>query len=402
MIPIFLPFALLAPLQQPVEFLLLHKAREGEPIAFVHVAAESPALELGVYSDRGRVAFWPPTPGQGEPIRLEFHEEFFLDPTWRVLGVRGLDYLCKKGATLLGYIDITELRLPEDFPIPLPPEIDRPPRPNPPPPVAGACAVDASADGSVLVFRSLHHGTEQPSRVTIFRRDPSRDFEYVLTAGFVGRTLGEVSMSRDGRVIARRDGRELKLSGPDGVDRAQLPLGRSFAVGLDARWLVRWSSTGATFTRLDAEGVPSGTELERATATPCIEVQLHGDWALVRERARVALVDLSTGAIPWSRSIAAGHYTSMDLLRPEPARTLVALGRRETRIAPGRGTQGFVPGLAQCSAEVVDVAGGQVAASIDVTSTAWTHDTPRVTLVGSPPRMIVTTTQSAHLSLPIL
>lgn len=402
MIAIAFLLAALPQEDQPASFLSIHKAAPNEEIAFVHIESEMPELVLGIYSARQQLAVWPPSAEQFEPLTLAPNERFFMDPAWRLLGVGVYKYKCMQDRALLGLAEFTSLRLPKEFPHPVVPDILPPPRPNPPPPVAGACAVHFSEDGSVVVFATTDLELEQPSRLTVFRRDPALDFQYVRTASLVSASQGKVSMSRDGRLIARREGREVIVFGVTGVERARLPLKRSFALALDARWLVRWSSTEATFTPLDESGAVNGNDVVFPTPTPCIEVQLHGATALVRERSTVSLFDIVDRQVGWSRSIAEGHFSSMDLARPTPDRTLVALGRRTTLRAPARRGQGFVAGVAQGTAEVVDAGNDQVLASSTIQFTDWTYDTPRVELVSAPTRLVVTTPQSAQLSTEIL
>jgi hypothetical protein len=399
MIPVALLLAVLGQDRELASIQTIHKATPDAPIAFVHVKSESPGLGLDIYSDSRRIASWPPDPDQVQGPALTAGERFLLHPSWRLLGVGSYLYDCKFGSTVAGLGKFSKLRFLPNFPrtsLPDPPQPPIPPLPQ----VAGACSVRFSSDGTLVVFATTDLEPSRPSRFTIFRREPQFAGEFAQVANFLNRTQGEVWISADGGVLARRDGDEIVVFKPGPAAQegsTRRPALRAMALSSGGDHLARWSSSQIVFTPL-ADGSAHGSEIVFPTSTPCLDVRFAGNLALIRERSRVQLLELPTAQVLWSRSTTEGHYASIDLIRPGASRTLVALGRRITLRAPARRGSGLVEGLAQALTEVVDAQDDQVLAESQDMLASWDYDTPAVRFVGNPVRLIVTTPQSALLS----
>lgn len=376
----------------------LHLALQGEPIAFVHIEAESPQSLLAVYSSTSRLAVWPTNGLQADdPLALMPSERFVLSPKHDALAVLYHAYPCLEGLGLSRVATFTELRfpvgLPNGSPITTPPL----PAPDPLPAFDSAARAHLSERALMLAFIEAGHHLDEPGRVRLLRRANPSESAYSEAGSYTFTANGEFQSSSDGDVIAHAEGTSLRLFDGGGKERARLPLQSSFFLSPDGRWLTRWIDGGLAIDDLrEPLGAPVATRAADLPGPP-LQVVYSGNRALVLTRNRATLLSLDEVQVAWTRDASLGTYSSCDLIEPSPGRTLVALGELDVLRVPMRNAAG----LSRVRAEVFELATNERLTSTEFEVGQWNADQPRVRLTGTPSRLVVVTAERARISPPL-
>jgi len=386
----------LAPVQSN-GFQDVYVAGNGERIAFAHVVAELPTPSLAVFSETARLAVWPAGQAAGVLPPLAESERYVLTPDCNALGIVFHFYPCLEGLGLSRIANLTELRLPFGLPNGLP--ATQPPLPPPAQPiqVGKAAWVRMSERGNLVAFLDAGHHPDEPGRVQLFRRTDLTRAEFSEAGNYGYTTGGEFQVSAEGTVIAHAEGPELRLITAAGQERARLPLGGPFFLSPDGHWLARWKGKKLLLSELTDALAPPFPERSVSVQGSPLTTVFEGDSALVVTSERVDLFSLSSGALLWSRESPEGAFASGDLLTPAPGRLLIALGELDVLSPPMRGTRG----RAHVSARVFELATDELLATSEFDVSEWVARHPHLTLLGRPPRLVVTTTERVQVSEPI-
>jgi len=384
--------ASLAQQNPPAE--LVHQALAGSKIAFVHVRSETPELVLDVYDEDHRLATWPPDAPVPPPLKLALDERFVLDMSNRFLALEHIEFPCLADIKASGLAQFSQLQ----FPRPIL-EIPQPPGPHPPPPVAGANLVRISEDAALIAFVRAQRTSHAPTTVTLYRLPTPTSGAYELAGTYLNQGQGELKTSLGGALIAQREGQQVRVLLPTGQESARFTLEGYFDLAPDAAWLARTTPVRAVFDELTSSGAPSGRQVSLPANTSPIGIQmLAGGLAILRERETVTLVDADDGAVLWTRASPAGVYVSAQVVELAPERRAIAVARREVLRAPARMDGRLVPGEALAYVDVFDVGTNESLFTTRFDMTSWDYGVPRLDFVGAPPRLLVTSPETALIS----